>query len=370
MRILMFFLLSLVAAPAVADREDVFSGVWNGTLGDHEIIACFNGNNSYGSYYYLSHRKPIRLEKMEGAGVWQETLNNSKTGAWELKAIANKGEPVRLTGIWKNPKGGASLPISLAASIDEGGAPVCGSDAYNLPLERNPSIVAGKTLHAGTHSYQLLDYPNQQSIHLDAPGANYDAINSALLKRIDRSSEMLREFYSSRREALSSYGADGQDELSTEIQYWSTDFVSFRFYRWAYGTGRVGIGWDIRTWDILAGEEVDPWDWFVGHSAAKHQGTLDGWSPLPSKLRQILLPKIKRQLNDGCDEYLKADRLYALEIKNGKFQIYQDAVGDGCDVTLNLDLRNLDSVLSASGKAAVARLLSDRDRYVQKSPFQ
>ena len=52
---------AVMTAQADDAPESRYAGTWSGTLGQSEIRACFN-MFGHGEYYYLRHRRPLRLQ--------------------------------------------------------------------------------------------------------------------------------------------------------------------------------------------------------------------------------------------------------------------------------------------------------------------
>ena len=70
---LIFFLT--VFSTYLQSKELAFLGVWKGSLGDKEIIACFNyDDGASGNYYYLRYLQSINLVKNKKTGSWSEEL--------------------------------------------------------------------------------------------------------------------------------------------------------------------------------------------------------------------------------------------------------------------------------------------------------
>ncbi|RZI97759.1 MAG: hypothetical protein EOO54_29470, partial [Haliea sp.] len=150
---------SLLAATALAQGTPP-RGVWEGTLGEQPVVACFNGEDFGGSYYYLKFLRPIQLAQNNNRGAWHE---EGRSGSWQL----NRPQGNRMTGTWLPPKkGSASLPLALTL-IDGGGENLaCGSDAYNARIEQALEIQPGKPQKMGDHRWRKLHFGEQETIEI------------------------------------------------------------------------------------------------------------------------------------------------------------------------------------------------------------
>ncbi|MEG1116483.1 MAG: hypothetical protein RSE46_15715, partial [Janthinobacterium sp.] len=116
MRRFLFACLTLPALNAAVAAEPPVQGVWQGTLGKANIVACFNqpsstqGSDRSGNYYYTRYKTPIMLAKPNGKNDWSESdTKGDTTGTWSLGAPRDG----KVTGTWTDPKSGKTLPLAL-----------------------------------------------------------------------------------------------------------------------------------------------------------------------------------------------------------------------------------------------------------------
>ncbi|MEL1249511.1 hypothetical protein [Aurantiacibacter gilvus] len=139
-------LLALVATPAAA-QETGLRGVWQGTVGNLPVHACFNGEDGDGVYYYDRHKLLIGLLNEEG--VFAERIGYDDPGEanWRMTAI----EGGSASGTWQ--EGARALPITLQRLEWEQGrelASPCESMAFMGPrlsggrIESAPGEIAGQ----------------------------------------------------------------------------------------------------------------------------------------------------------------------------------------------------------------------------------
>ncbi len=64
--------------------------MWQGTVGNLPVHACFDGEDNSGVYYYDAHRRPIRLVNNEG--LFAETIGWGEPSEtyWQFSAIGGE----------------------------------------------------------------------------------------------------------------------------------------------------------------------------------------------------------------------------------------------------------------------------------------
>lgn len=124
-------LLALFVAGA-APAPDGLSGVWEGTVGDLPVRACFaqGARDAFGAYYYLSHRRLIALEPEEGtSGAFREVdSRDPERPRWAVAAA----EGDRLAGSWTQGRRRLALRLRRVEGTggDEG---ACASLVFHAP---------------------------------------------------------------------------------------------------------------------------------------------------------------------------------------------------------------------------------------------
>lgn len=334
-------ILALTGASAYASAASTdLAGVWKGTLGKHSITACFNAApNSNGSYYYQRFVTPIQLTQVQAGEPW---IEDGQTGYWQLDAP--QGD--RLSGTWSKAPGDTPLPLALTRTSTEG----CGGDAYNGPLEAAPLPVKVQRKEFEGHRYQLRTQGAQVSLRLEGDAPALKKINQQL-ERLAISPEGQEEFFSERREYLGRNGSGYTSEISVEPQYWSSQWITVKFYRWTAGMGRNGISWGLHSWNLKTGERIDPWTWVGGR-----QQWHDPYSG-QVKLAPGFAAWLEKQtsVDEGCPA-VSSYSTFDLSFDTQGLQLSTPAYGDGCDNELSFTWEQLAPMLSAQGKAALPSL--------------
>lgn len=357
MRRLAFLLLSLPAMPLAMAADASLQGVWQGTLGGADIVACFNqpgsGSDSSGSYYYTRYKAPIMLSKAQGKTAWKETdAANQVTGNWSL----NPPQGGNITGSWTHPKTGKSLPVALkllaaAGDLDH---PTCASDAYNAALENVPALKTSKPKTFEGRQYRNLGVADAITVELIASGEGVAKINARLREVLPKNKAALADYFETRRQHLGQNGWAAEAEVDAEPTYWSSRWVTVKFYRWAAGYGASGISMNYRTWDLKTGQEADVWTWF-GTRASKGDGAADDKSELPPRLRQALFKDAST--DPECKGDYPGKGRYHLSLKREGVSFWEDARGSGCEQEFLLPYNKVTPFLTPQGRAALGDLL-------------
>lgn len=340
------FLVSLLVLCSAAHAADPLAGTWKGTVGSGQIVACFNDDeprSTSGSYYYERHKKPIQLSREEKHVHWTEEGN---TGQWTLNPPAGSA----ISGTWRDPKTGKTLAIALALTHAPGEEPPCASDAYNLALEFFPPLQTGPVAEYAGRKYRTLriaDVPSIEIIGARTPGQKL--VNQHLKNVLPKTPADLRDYFEKRRDFLGRMGLAAEDETNVEVSYWSDDFLTVRFFRWAAGYGIRGASSDYRTWDLQTGAEVSLWSWFrSGDTADTH---------LPGPLRRYLYKGVK--VAPECKDYYGKDN-YELVLGDTAMGISEHDIGGGCEQSFSVPYEKLAPFMTAQGKQALKRILAGK----------
>ncbi len=263
----LFTLAVLFATPALAQVDEPrpqWEGVWQGTIGNLPVRACFFQQSdtwTVGSYYYLSRMRAIGLHSTAD-GVWEEGFGNS-TGRWTVRPSGNS-----LTGNWQH--GNRRLAITLTrvrSGPSEGGA--CGSAEYIAPRLR-PITQRTSPKVANGFAFTEVRYdvgPNFGDVEIATfrypatrPGDR--AINRAL--QLDPGVfEGESDYLSCLKQSLANNGLDGDFSVIQQPTLVTRDFMTVLF---AGGYSCGGAHPDSygfhRVYDRDSGQRIDLSTWF------------------------------------------------------------------------------------------------------------
>ncbi|MEC5160404.1 MULTISPECIES: hypothetical protein [unclassified Janthinobacterium] len=340
-----FFVAASLPAAATGDAAQIAAraGVWSGSVGKQQVLACFDRSDD-AKYYYLKHSNTIPLSAVDGKNLaWTEGRGDGATGRWRVRAVA----PDRLEGEWSGPKGQRKAPIVLTRSYaDADGKGNCDdagnalSDAFNGP-RLDAQKVTRQAAVFGRRAYAKLSTLGGSIQSLAFPPAlpGMAGVN----KLIDRFA----------RAAMQQYfdcAAPGQDyNSSMTITYWSKNWLSIGQHREGFCGGAYPFHQlQQRTVDIAGGTEVDLWMWF------KHDGKGD--SQATPALQKLILSGDGADTSDPeCGPLLTAARYYQLSLgdKGMVFSTTFPHVAQACDMDIVVPYAKLAPFLSESGKAAL-----------------
>ncbi len=146
-------LLGLAATP-VAAQETGLRGVWQGTIGELPIHACFEGEDDDGVYYYDRYMELIRLEQEEGVFTERAGYREPGTATWQFAEVGRS----RAAGDWRD--GDRRLPVSLRRldwSADDAFASPCESAEFIQPRLEGFSVASIPAM-LGDQPYTVLRY--------------------------------------------------------------------------------------------------------------------------------------------------------------------------------------------------------------------
>jgi len=335
-------LLPLVILSPLAHAD--LAGVWQGTLGKTAITACFNASpNSGASYYYQRFLAPIQLTRDQAGEPWVE---EGKTGLWQLETP--QGD--LLTGTWSKAQGAQAIPLRLQRVANATTADGCASDAYNDPIEAGPPATKVEKKTFQSHPYQVKTQGAQVTLTLGGNAPGIARINQDLA-RLAIPPEGQKNFYRERRTALGQNGGTATSEITVEPVYWSSQWVTVRFYRWTAGYGSNGISWGLHTWNLQTGKSTDPWSWLGGHYQRYTPNS--GHIRLPVPFSTWLANQTT--VDEGCPAITDYSN-FDLTFDTQGMKLSTPATGDGCDNELSFTWEQLQPVLSDQGKAALPSL--------------
>jgi hypothetical protein len=360
--LLALFLFGEVSAQAATPRppED---GVWIGTLGKQEVVACFEhyqGNDSsrppYAAYFYRRHGKLIELTPPENqATKWVEKGSQGSTGAWSFSIRGNDW----LDGLWTSPTGGGTTALHLKrAKLLEDYFFGCGSSAeiFNPEVDRllrfqtqtfsNGNWYQSRATFAGKGSVAM------SAFHLNGDGEGMASLNERLANEFRWD---LREYLScpirSTGEPVNSQTPSEQPEYHTEISvlFRNTNLISLlKTVSGDCGGAYPFVNWSRSSWDLQSGNPVDFYAWFKSNA-------------IPPKLYETIAARAKKARiafnpHEAKDE---PNCLDALE-ENKDYQITLGTTGlvfshnfphviQACNDSIEIEYNRLKPFLSAHG---------------------
>ncbi len=312
----------------------VLTGIWRGTLGEREIVVCFDGPDRDGAFYDLRHPRRVALHPQPD-GTWQAVGGDAEphdpaveeedcegpcegapedpdTGTWHLEAPAPTPEAEQITGHWTAAETGQALPIRLTRGYligDQGAAtdptgPPCDNLAFTAPFSKSIRVVTGEPRTFAGHRYRtrtltIGDGLEISGIELLEPGPHAAAISRALRGLPETDAEVALELYDCRQ------GRGWGLQATHKIEFWSERWLVASEFTMDECGYRPDSSSTYRTWDLATGDAVDLSAW------------IDDWPRLQRVLlrRALSAPDLAAEAarndprgnDEGCTATLEED---------------------------------------------------------------
>ena len=334
-------------------------GIWRGTIGTHEIMACLQRPFSDAAYYYyVDHGTSLALTEAPGSdGVtWTETVGRADPSAtWTLDYVDGSV----LTGHWSDAADQRTLPIHLKRLVTSGDpGSACGiaatvaGRAYNKPrvekaIQLGPWINQERSASAlgdKINAFELADVPNAQTFN----AAVHDWLSDQIAGYYDCTSE------------------DPQGEYNSDLETeWRADpwiILRERYEAYcggAHPSGGVASYW---IWNMEQGRNVDPWRWIITLGTGAECPFLGCDSQPSNDLNDLIVAAATRNKDgDDCADSVNEYR------KQGLYQLRPSAKGlifstdfahviQACDEDIEIPWAKLKPFLTREGKAAAKSL--------------
>nr|WP_315484188.1 hypothetical protein [uncultured Undibacterium sp.] len=343
-------------------------GVWVGTLGGQQIMACFEnlGDSDSGyfssipnrsSYFYLKYSKPISLRQKEGEReVWEEISENKITGEWQIKKVTERTLDVN----WRATDSGKVIPMILRRFEDLSGyrESCVGEDGIHNPYKNQKFYKAkvnqGLIQEISNKKYRLLNIEkmNASSLELleDIPARK--TLNFFLKNQLRTDAYGNLACRNPNDEEIEDVHSSQSDSNSSVAPvFWNDRWISLlNNVNGDCGGASPFSFFSYSTWDTQSGKVVHLWEWF--------QETRIG------KLHSLIVKKAvksRRAFNgtgtekDSCIPEIKENTKYQLHLStkgvifSHDFPRYLQA----CNDNIELSFSELKPYLSEQGHQAV-----------------
>lgn len=361
-------LASAVAAQSEEDRwkapPPAWEGTWAGTIGTLPVHLCLN-NTPYmnrGAYYYDAHKALIRLELDDEKQDWVEGELDNKAGP-RLKIA---GERDALSGTWTDGK--RSLPVQLrriGGPSQEFEGP-CSSMEFQRPrvsavrlTSKAGSMDGAKFTTWSFRPGKPFDDIEISTFTLDRTDSGVTKVNGLLretLPRPDGTGVWLDCMASN----ANAHGTDGSYSESIEPTLITQRWLAVAHSGESYCGGAHPENYNRpRTFDLLAGAEVDPLDWFKP-SAVKVETFETSDEPaktLTKPFRASILQGWKPE-DPECGAAIREEEFWNIGIGRAGlvFSPSLPRVIMACGEDFTIPFARLTPWLNAKGQAAVASI--------------
>lgn len=356
----MWGILLAVAAAHAAPSE--LPGIWEGTVGNLPVRACFvrRDYSRFGAYYYLSQRRLIALDAEEGAeNAYREGGGVSGDGPrWLIEQAGADTLSARWTG------NGRTLPVRLRrVAYTEGEEGPCGSIDFHRPrlegvrTEAAPASLDGMPYRRLTLSTQGRFETSLQTFALDRDGEAAARINTELGRALAGDPPAWFECI---QMSLSYSPFEGSFDERLEPVMATSRWLSVSHHWDGFcGGAHPDSSNSYRTFDLSSGAEVNLHDWFRA-SAVKREH-LDEMNEdittLEPAFREVILQGWRAEAEE-CDEVVRSAEYWNIGLtREGLvFSPSLPHVVQACWEEFPVPFARVQSFLTEEGAAALAAL--------------
>ena len=357
---------ALLAGAAFAQADappPAWSGVWKGTLGEAQVVACFGTESdpSAGAYYYVSHLKLIGLDPSTAPPqMWAEgSIGDKKAARWTLSPSGDA-----MTGTWSGS--GKSLPIRLTRvplTKDDADTP-CGAWAFTQPRVPTPTVSRKPAMLDGVAYTKLIVNTGAdldvtlETFALDASTPAAARINAVLAKSLPKAGKP-GDYVYCLTGAAGSMGGDGvyTDTLEPVLiskRWMATEDDTEN----ACGGAHPDEETDYHLYDMTSGAAVEPWSWFTADGVT-HSSDSPDTPEVGPKLRKMLVARWTRK--GDCKDVLDGNDFWDIHPTRTGLAFWPQLphVVAACSQDVTIPYAALAPLLNAKGKVAIASIVDD-----------
>jgi hypothetical protein len=328
--LLTIFHLSIAKAEGT---QNELLGVWRGTLGQQEIVACWD---HYGGNYYKL-RKPLRiaLNNTKNSDVWLENEweKSEETISWQL----NKPIDKHLVGSQIQSSTGTTLPIMLNrihSSVPEDDKEECNFsgavyEAFNTPRLKATQIHYGDSTNFMNTKYRVINALNGDIVSIELIGTkdSFTKANSVLHKEFmnDVLGYLTCDEFEPPRQ--------GDYQSKIRLRFINNEWLSWSGHLEGYcGGAHPFFGSSTTTINLHTGDEINLWDWF--NLVKKEENDQENQDDDVDSIAQVCEFLSNRCLPRPLSE-LVINTPASYEDKDCKDVDFQGMVDDGYSIGLN-----------------------------------
>ena len=351
-------------------------GLWTGTLGKQEVMACFENNSdpnfTNSAYYYLQNSQHIALVPRSGvANKWHENNLKNPTGIWTI----NDRYGDLLKGHWSDAAGNHVLPIRLTRfkTLSMGDT---NSYSYNFTSSnfdcypennvfnatknariQKEKISSSKILTHDGRRYRILSLGGVSTLEIIDKTEASAALNSRLMNELKVG---MVGYYDC--PALTD-GRDGTQAYtdytaSVELAFWNERWISF-IQRTSGNCGGAYAfsNFDYTTWDLATGEKITLGAW-LDQSERSRNRLNKIIAEQAIKQRLAIYPEEAKEENN-CLDVIKENTAHQLGF-GGKGLIFSSTfprVVQACNYSVEIPYNELLPFLTKEGKDAAMSII-------------
>lgn len=357
-------LLAVAAAAQAAPAG--LPGIWEGTVGNLPVRACFVRRefSRFGAYYYLSQRRLIALDAEEGAeGAYRE---GGGAGGDGPRWLIEQAGPEALTARWTG--NGRTLPVRLRrVPFVEGEEGPCASIVFHQPRLEGVRTVATPASLDGV-AYRRLTLATEgrfetslQSFALDGSGAAAQRINAELGRGLAGDPP---QWFECIQNSLSHSPFEGSFDERLEPAMFTRRWLSVSHHWDGYcGGAHPDSSNAYRTFDLGSGVEIDLHDWFKATAVKReHLAEVNEDSrTLEPAFRDVILQGWRAEAEE-CDEVVRSAEFWNIGLTREAFVFSPSLphVAQACWEEFPVPFARVQSFLTEEGAEHVRTLQGER----------
>lgn len=358
-----------VATPAAAAEKSNLTGIWEGTVGNQPIRACFNKADwgTFGGYYYLSHLNAIPLQQPDGAPqifIEGRDQNDAKSPRWLIENVADG----KLTGRWSESTKRLLIQLTRMPGIKLGDFETpCGSMAFHEPRLRGVRMVPKPARRDGvSYARLVLDdrghFGDEVAVETFALEGNSTAVRR-INRRVTPSGPDDADGWLSCVTSGWNYGPHGEWSETFKPRMFTRRWLTVSYELGYYcGGPHPDSSSDMLTFDRRTGAEVDLYEWLNARAAERviSRSRAVKATKLRPAFRKLLLRG--HVIKDAeCREVLERSDYWGIELTRTAFVFTTTLVRveSGCSDEFPMSFAALPPYLSDAGKKNVAELQAE-----------
>jgi hypothetical protein len=359
-------MLALIAFVAAQAAPSALPGVWEGNVGNLPIRACFVEREwgSFGAYYYLSQRRLIGLEPVEGArATFREGFDEGGSAPrWQVQSATASQLQARWTS------GRRVLQVQLRRVAVTGDESPCGSMAFHQPrLEGVRTATSPATADGVAYTKIALDHGGRfeatvETFALIGSGEAVQRINAALARPLTGNPP---EWFDCMRAPLETSAMEGDLAESYTPAMVSRRWLSVNHQSDAScGGAHPSSGLYYEIYDLSSGARVELLDWFSDSAVRRER--VEG---ADEELRSVL-PPLREAVLAGwtaegeCGEVVREAEYWNIGLRRDGFVFSPSLahVVQACGEEFDVPFARVRQLLTPQGAAYVEALRSEPAR--------
>ena len=347
--------LIAIAAAAVAPAQSAdLPGIWEGTVGNLPVRACFVQRewSPFGAYYYMSQRRLIPLDAEEGAsGAFRE---GGGDGADRPRWLIQQAGPDRLTARWTG--NGRTLPVRLRRLARmEGEEGPCGSIVFHRPRLEGVRTVTGRGSVDGV-PYTRLTLSTEgrfetsvETFALNGSSEAVQRINAELGRTLAGDPP---SWFECIQDSLSHSPFEGSFAESLAPVMIARRWMSVASHWDGFcGGAHPNSSNTYRTFDLTSGAEIDLHDWFTSAAVKRERLEEVGADSvtLEPAFREVILAGWRAELE--CDDVVRSADFWNIGLTREAFRFSPSLphVAQACGDEFTLPFERVRAFLTEDG---------------------